>query len=80
MRVSRKTTTNHSSLNPRAVLSATDWVMTTTARKAARSIAAAQSRTRGPTADAWSASHRATIADDPSRIRGVELPPSANTR
>ena len=79
MRVSRKTTTNHSSLSPRAVLSATDWVMTTTARKAARSIAAAQSRTRGPTADAWSAS----TGDDrgrSSRIRGVELPPSANTR
>ena len=45
-----------------------------------RNIAAAQSRTRGPAADAWSASHRATTANDPSRIRGAELPPSANTR
>ena len=45
-----------------------------------KDLAAAQSRARGPTADAWSASHRATIANDPSRIRGVGLPLSANTR
>ena len=80
MRVSRNTTTNHSSPSPRAVLSATNWVMITTAMKAARSIAAAQSRTRGPVAEACSASHRATTANDASRSRSVELPPSADTR